>query len=266
MDHSSEIKSENCKNHGEFESRPLYNPITKKLLLWTSCPVCAEEKRIKKEQEEAKKAADEKKEILRRKMKRAGIPKRFLSRSLENYSANYPKQQHALALCKKYAENFSESLEQGSSIILTGNTGTGKTHLATAIANHIVKQNYSAYFCSVRECIGDIKDSWRDKTVSEKEKIKQFAEFDLLILDEVGVQFDTDTEKMILFDVLNARYLDMKPTIIISNYPIDDEGPSVKKLLGDRVIDRFRENGGVAIQFDWPSFRSKTRLKVVEGK
>ena len=74
---------------------------------------------------------------------------------------------------------------------------------------------------------------------------------DLLVIDEVGVQFGTDTEKMILFEILNERYENLKPTILISNLSIE----SLKKFTGDRVIDRMKENKGKVLIFNWNSAR-----------
>ena len=73
---------------------------------------------------------------------------------------------------------------------------------------------------------------------------------DLLILDEVGVQFGSDFEKQILFDVLNERYEKLKPSILLSNIP----GDQLADYLGERVTDRLRENGGKMIGFDWDSY------------
>jgi DNA replication protein DnaC len=54
-----------------------------------------------------------------------------------------------------------------------------------------------------------------------------------------------------MFDILNRRYLDMKPTIMISNLPITE----LTSFVGDRVVDRMRENNGAVIEFDWESNR-----------
>lgn len=84
---------------------------------------------------------------------------------------------------------------------------------------------------------------------------------DLLILDEVGVQFGSDTERLLLFDILNERYERRRPTILMSNLALDDaeEGgrvvPGIKSYLGERVFDRLREDGGQSVVFDWPSHR-----------
>lgn len=74
----------------------------------------------------------------------------------------------------------------------------------------------------------------------------------MLILDEVGVQFGSESEKIILFEILNERYLNMKPTILISNL----NPAALQEYVGERVMDRMRENGGIILKFDWKSHRS----------
>src|SRR5690606_23131134 len=97
-----------------------------------------------------------------------------------------------------------------------------------------------------------VKDTYRrDSTQTEAEAIASFVTPDLLILDEVGVQFGSDTEKLILFEIINGRYESMKPTIVISNLAIGE----LEAYLGERAFDRLREGGGKAVVFDWPSYR-----------
>jgi DNA replication protein DnaC len=67
----------------------------------------------------------------------------------------------------------------------------------------------------------------------------------------VGVQFGSDTEKLMLFDILNERYERRRPTILMSNLPRDE----VSAYLGERVFDRLREDGGQFISFTWESYR-----------
>ena len=81
------------------------------------------------------------------------------------------------------------------------------------------------------------------------------SETDLLILDEVGVQFGSDTEKLILFDVLNERYEKRRPTLVLSNLSL----PDVEQYLGERIFDRLREDGGEAVVFDWESHRGNVQ-------
>ena len=129
--------------------------------------------------------------------------------------------------------------------------GTGKTHLAVGIALSIMEQQRSPVFVTVQRLIRRVKDSWRTKEETESEVINAFASPDLLILDEVGVQFGSEFEKQILFDVLNERYEKLKPSILLSNIPSEQ----LSDYLGERVTDRLRENGGALIGFNWDSYR-----------
>ncbi|MGC8384980.1 ATP-binding protein [Pseudomonas aeruginosa] len=76
---------------------------------------------------------------------------------------------------------------------------------------------------------------------------------DLLILDEVGVQYGKEAELVTLFDVMNARYSACKPSIVLSNLTLEE----IEVFLGQRVMDRLRENGGRAVSFNWESERAK---------
>ena len=102
---------------------------------------------------------------------------------------------------------------------------------------------YSTAYRSVQE----VRDSYRSREVSELQAMDAFIQPDLLVLDEIGVQYGTDSERLVLFNILNGRYEALKPTIVISNLNVD----GVKKYLDDRVYDRLRENGGGVLAFDW---------------
>jgi len=90
-----------------------------------------------------------------------------------------------------------------------------------------------------------------NSTVSESEVIEAFAAYDLLIIDEVGVQSGTEAESRALFDVFNERYQNLKPTILISNLNAEDFVAAV----GNRIADRIKEDGGEFLFFNWESAR-----------
>ncbi|EJF3060091.1 ATP-binding protein, partial [Escherichia coli] len=75
-----------------------------------------------------------------------------------------------------------------------------------------------------------------------------------LIIDEVGVQFGSDAEKLIMFEIINTRYEYMKPTILISNQSKDE----LSAFIGERVIDRMNDGGGCTLAFTWDSYRSRS--------
>lgn len=245
-----------CEKHGDYMANRALSPLTNRVITF-GCPKCTDERKAADKAREAAEAARLAEEKQRKALDRAGIPTRFRSRSFENYEANTTAKQHALTVAKSFAEKFKENYDAGRCLIFSGKTGNGKTHLANAIANHIITKGWSPFFITVRELVGTVKATWNKRSEkSEIQVIREYVNQHLLIIDEIGVQFDSDAERMILFDVINGRYEEQLPTIILSNYPVDSsDGVSIRKTLGDRVLDRLRENGGKIVQFNWESYR-----------
>lgn len=238
-----------CEKHGEYESINYLGAV------WSHCPECVE---IENEADrlaelEARKAEETAK--WERTLKHSSIPERFKDRTLDSYKADNPQQTAALRYCKEYADSFDKAMKLGTSIIFCGNPGTGKTHLAIGIAlEAISKHGRLVLFTTVMKSIRRIKATWqRGSEETETQVLEIFTSVDLLILDEVGVQFGSETEENLLFDIINTRYEDRKPTILISNL----DGAGVKKYLGERAFDRIREDGGKLIPFTWSSYRGK---------
>ena len=242
-----EARPASCEKHGAFESRKLFGAI------WSKGSTCAEEAQA----EERKRAAELLDENSRRaweqKIGRAGIPERFRDRDLASYIAKTDGQQRALKFAQSYAEGFDKVAKSGQSALFIGKPGTGKTHLAIGIALHVMREHKrNALFLTVMRAIRGIKETWRKGSeTSEAEAIEDLVFPDLLILDEVGVQFGSEAEKLLLFDVLNERYERRRPTLMLSNLT----APEVASYLGERVMDRLREDGGQAVVFDWSSHR-----------
>jgi DNA replication protein DnaC len=112
----------------------------------------------------------------------------------------------------------------------------------------------SAGFISAMNAIRAIRESYRSESrLTERESIRRFAAPDLLILDEVGQQRGTDDERVLMTDLVNARYEAVRPMIVISNLNVD----GVRSYLGDRAFDRLREGGGRAVQCEWESYRKQ---------
>lgn len=238
-----------CPTHGLFLSSCHLGDI------WTKCNLCAEEAKAKElaqtQDEQKRQARDE----WEKRLGTAAIPERFQSCRLRTYIAETPEQQAALQFAKDYAASFDDVQRKGSGAIFVGNVGTGKTHLAIGIGLQVMHTHgASVLFTTVARAVRRIKDTWSKRSgESEGEAIAAMVFPDLLILDEVGVQFGSDFEKNLLFDVLNERYERRKPTLFLSNLPIAD----VAAYLGERVMDRLREDGGDVLPFQWESYRGR---------
>lgn len=216
-----------CEKHGEYD---FYGrEINGRVIANRACPKCVEESYLGK-------VGIEKSEEARRK---SNIPKRFLGAELDSLSENLTE----------YAARWNEKSELGTSLIFSGATGTGKTHAACAIANSLIRQGFSVHYVGAWWAIEAVKQAFSDR--SQLKKIREFANYPLLIIDEIGRQYGTESEKMILYQIINARYEAMRPTIAISNM----DAKALAQYLGEACVDRFRENGGKLIIFDGKSRR-----------
>ena len=235
-----------CPDHGEFESRCYLGNV------WTKCPTCCEEEEQRERDEAAAKEREARNRAWLERLGHAQIPERFADRTLDNYIVTDPRQQHALDFCRRYADEFDEVVRTGRSAIFVGGPGTGKTHLAIGVAHQVLKNGRAAIFLTVQRAIRRIKDTWnRGSSETESQTVRALTYPDLLILDEVGIQHGSETERHLLFDVLNERYENNKPTIYLSNLTIEE----VKPFLGERVFSRMREGGGEVVPFSWGDYR-----------
>jgi DNA replication protein DnaC len=248
-----ESQKRQCRTHGEFTDF-LTGLGKARSAVWSGCQRCADEKRAEADRVEQETLSRENtRRAIESRVGRSCIPPRFAERSFTNFRAGNHGQKSALAICTEYAESFPAHAQRGRSLMLLGNVGTGKTHLAAAIGNHVMREfGLTALYVTAGAVIRHVKASFdRDTAHNEVQAYQLFAAPDLLILDEVGVQNATEFERTVMFELVNSRYEAMKPTIVISNRGRDE----LPTYMGDRVVDRLRENGGKLILFSWESQR-----------
>lgn len=244
-----------CPKHGACKARIMPGlfgrPPSKPML---RCPACSSEREAQAEAAKAREESERRASQLRGLFGSALIPLRFQDRRLANYAAETIGQKRALQVCQRFVENWEEGRRNGTSLIFTGGPGTGKTHLACGIASELIERYYAApLFITTLEAMRSIKATYnRDSAMTEQDAVDNLLRPDLLILDEVGVQVGSEHEKLLLFDVLNSRYQECRPTILLSNLSMAD----LEGYLGQRIMDRYRECGAV-IAFDWESHRGQ---------
>jgi len=218
-----------------------------------SCPKCSEVTELANQEELQKQKLEAIRQRISLNFKRSEIPPRYTTRSFDNYDCYTEKHTAALGMAESYLKLIKEDAGKGTGLILSGGVGTGKTHLACAIGNEYIKVG-SVLFIKVSALIRRIRETYRpNSTKTEQQAIDEFRGIDLLIIDEIGVQRGTQDEENILFEVIDDRYSFFKSTILISNLNINE----IKKYLGERAVDRMRENGGSAIVMDWESYRHR---------
>lgn len=248
------IQPAQCETHGPYEQK-IFPLLGKELK--SGCPECGREVREKAEASERANKAMEQRMAMERKLGAALIPKRFAGKTFDQYVAATPEQRKALNTCRRYAAEFAKIAETGRCLILLGKPGTGKTHLSVSIANEIMATTTAT---AVYRTLGAVLQAIRatyDHTSdqSESQILSSLVSPSLLILDEIGVSKEkpSDFELTTLFAIINGRYEEMRPTIIVSNL----DSQSLPSAIGERCIDRLREGGVIVIPFEWESQRGK---------
>jgi DNA replication protein DnaC len=235
-----------CEIHGEYqiiEFSFMGGPKTP-----NTCTKCFSEENDKQYKDDLLAAA--KQERLTR-IANIGFPKRFVNAEFENYIVNCGETQQAVFdKCQAYANSFDKMLEKGAGLIFRGLMGNGKTHLAVAIAKQVCRSRKTVIYRDVFTLIREIRSTWVDG--GEELLITKFQSADLLIIDEVGIQAGTDNERNILFEIINGRYGEVKPTILISNLGANE----ISEFTGKRSTDRITDGGGGELVFNWESARN----------
>lgn len=250
METTHRTEQRSCAKHGPYDTRLVI--VAGKELALTRCPTCSQEQdvaeaaRVARENETRRKAQAAEMET------RSNIPPRYKFVTLDGYEAKPGSQAQVHQRCQWFATTWPERLTAGTSLILAGLPGTGKTHLACAIAHEVMRHGHSVIYSTIADMTRSIRRTYdQDVKRSEAEAISDFVRPQLLILDEVGAASGSEHEKLMLFEVINKRYEQVKGTIVVSNLTGDD----LKSFLGERMMDRLRQGGGKLLVLDWQSYR-----------
>lgn len=184
------------------------------------CENCAEESRKVAEAKSAEEAREWREKNAAKLLGDAGLPARYREARLADFPARY------------------RNLQGG--LYLTGPAGTGKTRLAAAILRQVLVEEdtggvFGPQFIEVPELLLDIRGTFRDGSErTEEGLLAEYANSDLLILDDLGAEKPTEWVTQTLYLLINRRYGSEKRTIITSNLGLSELG----NRLGDRIVSR----------------------------
>lgn len=154
-------------------------------------------------------------------------------------------------------------VKQGRSIVMYGNPGTGKTHIAIGLGIRACVEGYSVFFTSVPRLLTLIREAKTEKSLRSLEI--RFERYDLVICDELGyVGFDKESAEM-LFNHLSLR-TGKKATIITTNLPFTRWEEVLKdKILCSALVDRLCHKSYL-VNMTGTSYRIKETKKFLEQK
>ena len=145
-------------------------------------------------------------------------------------------------------------LDKHENLLFIGNSGVGKTHLAISITLEALEKGYSSYFCMSTELVDRLLRANQKGTLERV--LKQYANYDVLVIDEVGyLPFSRDGASL-LFQLINMRY-EKKSTLITTNIPLSQWSEFLQdKKLTNALLDRLVHHSKV-ISITGKSYRMK---------
>jgi DNA replication protein DnaC len=240
-----------CPKHGEYTGEAF------KLLGWGSelspaCPVC------KKESEERE--LREKAERQKRWWQSMNIKPKFYESTFDNFVAYNDELKRHLARCRKFAEN------PGGKLVMLGENGNGKTHLAVSVLKEVGGMIYRAFEIGVK-----LRQSYNGNS-KEWEVYQELCATPLLVIDEVEKIKDSEAKQNWMSYVIGERYDRMLPVILIANCHtqkncVEQKKPCPKCIeyhLENDVLSRIIEDGAV-LNFSNEDYRKKIRSSRIGG-
>ena len=227
-----------CPLHGSYVARVVL--VGGKKVSDGFCPECESIKKLAEQKASEEAMARLEAEKARRRLEdalgRACIPADFKDKSFDSFLADTPELEQALSLAKRFVSGWKKAKAEGYGLFFYGNPGTGKSHLAISIIKALLP-DVTALYTRVPDMIGYIRAMWRsDSETSSYAASRHFVDLDLLVLDELGVQSGSANEQALMFEVLDARLAENRPTIFLSNLSPKDLRP----IIGERLVDRIK--------------------------
>ncbi|MCB9769954.1 MAG: ATP-binding protein [Candidatus Omnitrophica bacterium] len=172
---------------------------------------------------------------LRKRLKKANIPKRYLSKSLENFKNDTDQRRNALQRVRRYVKEFDSSSEKGG-LFLLGAAGTGKTHLAVAALKELIEQGHTGLFYNSANLIRDFRNRvGGSNTEEEKDRLDRLVSVDILVIDDLGVTKLSDFVREQTYSIIDQRYSENKTLIVTSNLNMKELEEQVTYPVFSRV-------------------------------
>ena len=171
----------------------------------------------------------------------SNIPRRYLGCSLDNFEVHNDSHRDALKISRQFVKNYPA---QDVGLVFIGPCGVGKTHLAVAIIQELIRtKDASCIFYDFRDLIREIQSTFTPESIlSESDILAPVFSSDVLVLDELGAKRTTAWVEETVFYIINHRYNHKKMTLFTTNYPDTEESEDKRDAFykkGDEsLIDR----------------------------
>ena len=178
--------------------------------------------------------------LIKENIKSSGIGKLIEKQSFENFSLNFYEgearelMEKNLAAAKDFALGFGEN---SKNLLLIGPTGTGKTHMSTAIAKALIEKGVEVLYDSAQNIVSAFeKDKFKSGYGAYEPEGAKYLECELLILDDLGTEFASQFTVSCLYNLLNTRMNKGLPTVISTNLSPSELSEKYEDRIYSRIV------------------------------
>lgn len=182
-----------------------------------------------------------------------GVPGRSRDCTFLNFEVRNPQQAAALEIAQHLANELCGARKREiRPRIFCGTPGTGKTHLACAAIGVALRAGKVSRYLTASDIARSVRSSYsKHAEATEEVLIGRYVAVPFLVIDEIGVGLGSLHETAMIHDTITKRYEAMAPTLLISNL----SQKALAEYLGERIMDRFREDNAQIVAFAWESER-----------
>ena len=194
------------------------------------CPKCEADARIKDQNA---------------RLKSQGVPEILLDSTLDNWMPETQSEASNLVRLREFIR-----VRRGF-LLMLGDLGTGKSHLAVAIMRHF----QSAAFIKQNTLLRSLRATYRNANAPDP--VEECQHVGLLVIDEMGLSGGGRDELPALHEVLDYRHGERLPTVLTGNLGIE----AMKEIVGPRISDRLKESAFAILNFSGQSRRKEARAR-----
>lgn len=161
----------------------------------------------------------------------------LVNRSLQEATIeNYEPTSEDLTKAKQDIVSYIQTFDGTKNLLLHGSYGTGKSHLSVSITKELMQKGHECLFLSLPKLLTKIKDTYNNKGVTEDELLEVIQRVDLLVLDDIGAENQTDWSTSKLFEIMDGRA--GKATIYTTNLNSKELRAQVNERNFSRMMER----------------------------
>jgi DNA replication protein DnaC len=171
-------------------------------------------------------------------LNKANIPRRFWNKTFENFSAKDASRRRLFEHFQRFVKSFNFEKEFPKGLLMIGQVGSGKSHLAVSIVRDVIAKGYTGLYYNSPDLLRDIRATFNNEGgMTEDDLLDEIDGVDLLVLDDLGAENVSGFVLDRFYLIINKRYEGCKPVILTTNLELEE----LRNRMGERIVSRLIE-------------------------